>query len=64
MRYRHEFALSFTLESDRSCEDIDHFPSDQEFLEAILKRVTDLRQSGGNFQLAVDSPKSTIQLEE
>ena len=45
-RYSHEFVLHFTVESDSSCEDVDNYPSEEEYLEALLQRITDLRQGG------------------
>ena len=44
--YLHEFVLHFTVESDSSCEDVDNFPAEQEYLEALLQRITDLRHGG------------------
>ena len=45
-QYLHEFVLHFTVESDSSCEDVDNYPFEQEYLEALLQRITDLRQGG------------------
>ena len=61
-QYLHEFVLRFTVESDKSCEDVDNYPSEGEFLEALLQRITKLRKSGG-IAAACDSPIETINLE-
>jgi len=61
--YLHEFVLHFTVESDSSCEDVDNYPSEEEFLEALLQRITKLRKSGG-IAAACDSPIETLNRKE
>lgn len=58
-RYNHAFSISFTVDTDSSCEDVDNYPSEEELLEALLLRITQLRKSGDLIE-AVDSPYDTI----
>jgi len=44
--YKHDFVLRFAIQSESTCEDVDNYPSEQEYLEALLQRITDLRQGG------------------
>ena len=51
--YKHVFALHFTMQSESTCEDVDNYPSEQEFLQALITTINELRH-GGSISAACD----------
>ena len=60
--YKHGFALHFEVQSDASCEDVDNYPRNEEYLSAILTTINELRHMSkpGDFARAIGDPIETI----
>ena len=57
--YNHAFDIAFALETTASCEG-DDYPTKNEVLDALEKRLEDLRRPGNEWEEAIGAPFDTF----
>lgn len=60
-KYNHAFTIAFEVETDASCDTDEDYPSEEEILDALARRILGLKESKQELYDAIDAPYDTYE---
>lgn len=60
-KYNHAFTIAFEVETDASCEIDEDYPTDEEILDALARRVLSFKENRQELYEAIGAPYDTYE---